>query len=297
MPQPSYPHAVYGTRGGQYWTATEAGVWQLVNGNWMLHHDASWPRYIISAVPVDESRLLILGPAQVLEFNADSDVTTTVLSPEATGLGWFKQLSPARDGSVWVAGEKGFGMYCPTEECGGKWRVVLSDRSGYHSFSNIHEGDGGEIFFSGVSTGSGKPTASMLKDGVVHVIASTDKDAIEAWGGTEGSLWVREKDDLYRIVNGRKDDVEKQGVLSGVLHDVIPQPGGVFWICTSQGVARYAPPLWRVPPEISALKTSVHGAIEDSLHRIWFDFNDRIVRFDGRSWKTYLLPGGQRTNP
>jgi streptogramin lyase len=40
-----------------------------------------------------------------------------------------------------------------------------------------------------------------------------------------------------------------------------------------------------------------HCIVEDRQGRVWFDFYDRLVRFDGSNWKIYPLPKGQRTNP
>jgi signal transduction histidine kinase/CheY-like chemotaxis protein len=102
---------------------------------------------------------------------------------------------------------------------------------------------------------------------------------------------------LYRLIQGRKEAVERRGVTSGVIHQIIADESGAFWMTTSQGLARYAPPLWQRPSEVADLKTSVHGIAEDGLGRVWFDCNDRLARFDGSQWKIYPLPHGEVTNP
>ena len=50
---------------------------------------------------------------------------------------------------------------------------------------------------------------------------------------------------------------------------VAPEKGGVLLVGTSQGLARYAPPLWQTPPALAGLDRDGVGAIEDHKGRLW----------------------------
>ena len=47
-----------------------------------------------------------------------------------------------------------------------------------------------------------------------------------------------------RSVNGNWSSIEKYGVLSGTLWEVMTEPNGGFWLGSSEGLAHYAPPVW-----------------------------------------------------
>jgi signal transduction histidine kinase/CheY-like chemotaxis protein len=292
MPQPSYPHTVYGTRSGRLWTLTEAGLWGFAGGKWSLRSGVQLPRTPIAAIPIDDNKLLILGPNRLVEYDEAQRLSRTVLTAKETGLSRFSQMSLARDGAVWISGENGLGKYCA-----GRWRECKLKALRLHGFSNPREGDAGEMFVSASSIRDGRTFAIRIDARGTKVIAQADEGRVEAWAGAQGTIWVRDKAHFYRLVNGRRQEVEKQDVLSGVIHEIVRLRGGTFWVTTSEGVARYAPPLWRAPAEITHLKTAVHCIVEDKHGSVWFDFNDRLIRFDGRAWKIYPLPKGEQTNP
>lgn len=116
LPQPSYPHTIYGTPSGQLWTLTEAGLWEFSDGKWLLRGGITPPQSPIAALPIGDNRVLILGSDRLVEYDAAWGVTRTVLAATATGLGQFRQMSPAANGTVWVSGEKGFGKFCALGE-------------------------------------------------------------------------------------------------------------------------------------------------------------------------------------
>ena len=294
MPQPLNPDAVYATRHGDAWALTVDGVWHFQNAKWIRLSHRGLPANPLAAVPIPHDKVLILDEGRLFEYDAVHSIVRQILAASETGLGRFREMVPAGSGQMWICGDTGFGKFFPFSN-GEKWREYPTHDLRLRDYSDASQGDGGEVFVSAVME-SGKAAAVRIDGQNARVIASADKGPLQAWGGSDGIVWLRQNDELYRIIDGRKELVETDDSLSGVIHKVVPMPGGTFWVATSQGVARYAPPLWRVPPEVSHLRMPVQSVVEDKAGRVWFNFTDRLVSFDGHAWKTYPLPNGVVTS-
>ena len=124
-------------------------------------------------------------------------------------------------------------------------------------------GDGGELFAAAIDARTRHKVALRLVDGHYQRVFESTK-ALRAWRGPDGSVWVLEGTRAWRLSGGRQEAVARQGPLSGLVYDVVTEPGGVFWIASTTGVGRYAPPLWRTPDAIKGLDQPVHAAVEDA---------------------------------
>ena len=89
----------------------------------------------------------------------------------------------------------------------------------------------------------------------------------------------------------------RHGPLSGIVYDVVTEPGGVFWIASTTGLGRYAPPLWRTPGRDKAFDQPVHGAVEDARGRLWFAATESLLELDGDTWRVHPLPQDTQTVP
>ena len=297
LPQPSYPRTVYGTPGGRLWTLTPTGLWQYVGSQWVRQADARLPNEATDVVPIGDERALILGPDLLCLYDASRKTTETVARSAEIGLGRLAGMAPARGGDVWILGEKGVARVAAGSGHFSQRTSYLFPGLGLRNFSDLSEGDAGEIFVSAQSDAGGKMVALRFDGKTTKVVADAGQAPLAAWQGEDGTVWVHRKEGLFRLVNGVWEQFDRKDVLSGIIHEVARQPGGSYWMTTSQGLARYAPSLWRTPPEVAHLKTQVHSIAEDSKGRVWFDCNDRLASFDGRSWAIHPLPKGQETNP
>lgn len=296
LSQPTYPQTVYGTKGGQLWTLTDSGLWHYANDKWSLQQVPGVKTAPLAAVPVADGQVLVLTPDTLLEYDADHGSARVVLLAHDTALGHFSDMRWAKNGEVWISGQDAFGRFCARSDCSEQWREYRVMMAGLHDYSSQSDGDSGETFVTGTRK-DGSQVALRILNGNTAVVAASAHGPLMAWAGEEGVIWVRDNNDLYRLVNGRKLLVDRDDVLSGIVHEVLRLPGGAFWITTSQGVARYDPPLWRTPPDVAHLQSMVHCIVEDRQGRVWFDFTDRLVRYDGITWKIYPLPDGEQTNP
>src|SRR5206468_3069659 len=71
-------------------------------------------------------------------------------------------------------------------------------------------------------------------------------------------------------------------------------PDGTFWISTSDGIARYAPTLWRTPAaakEADPASEVITSIAEDSRHTLWFlAASHLLMRDPAEHWTKYYLP-------
>ncbi len=300
LPQPSYPRTIYSGPNNQFWTTTEAGVWRYSNGKWALLTTPGLPADPIEVIPTGgDDEILVVTSESLFRLDLKHRSVEPLILAKKTGAGTFNRIWPRDNRSVWLTGESAFGQFCFAASCPEPWKEFHV--SGFRKFSNPRDGPDGKIFVTAISKHDGRLTALQFGRDWLRVLAKSapqpETKVLEAWAGTEGRIWIRDQDRLYQLIQNRKEPVAREGVLAGVLHNVVTQPDGDFWITGSQGLARFAPPLWRTPPEVADLKTLVHCIIEDQQKRVWFDFSDHLVSFDGTAWKIYRFPKDEQTNP
>ena len=154
--------------------------------------------------------------------------------------------------------------------------------------------DAGEMFVAAVDTRTRTKVALRFDGGRYHRVFESTK-ALRAWRGPHGSQWVLEGTRAWRLGVGPPESVARNGPLSGIVYDVVTEPGGVFWIASTTGVGRYAPPLWRTPDAIKALDQPVHAAVEDRRGRLWFAATESLLELDGSTWRVHPMPPDTQT--
>jgi signal transduction histidine kinase/CheY-like chemotaxis protein len=132
------------------------------------------------------------------------------------------------------------------------------------------------------------------KEPVLEIVRTSTSKNLRGWLGPDG-IWGVDGASLFRLVNGRKQDVPKHGALSGLVYDVITEHGGRFWLGTSDGLAHYTPALWRTPEPMLQVDQPVHAIAEDGRGRLWFAATQHLVELDGSTWALHQLPPGFRT--
>src|SRR5215470_14975233 len=64
--------------------------------------------------------------------------------------------------------------------------------------------------------------------------------------------------------------VENQEISARQILDVTVEPGGQFWLATSEGMFRYAPLPWRKDQALAKLDLPVHSLATDAQGQLWF---------------------------
>jgi signal transduction histidine kinase/DNA-binding response OmpR family regulator len=244
----------------------------------------------IVALPVESNRVLLLFPDILSEYDASTHTVKDVLPASATRLGSFTGIVRRRSGGFWITGVKGVGELHRDHGSGqSNWKDLGGGLAGPGGFSQPYEGDGGELFVVASNAG-GRKTLLLFDGRSWRTILTVEAKTLRGWRGAESTIWVQENDRIFHITDGQKRQVERADVLSGAIQDVVTMPGGVFFVGTSQGLARQAPALWRTPSGAPNVDELVSNIVEDRLGRLWFGAGSRLLRFDGLTWKTYPLP-------
>jgi signal transduction histidine kinase/CheY-like chemotaxis protein len=293
-PGPDAPLTLHEGSGGQVWAVSRDGVWLWRGGNWTLLRDVQTETVPIGIVPAGPDQVFCLTLRSLFVYDAERHQTRTVVQASRIGLGSFTEIAAARDGGLWLLGANGFGKLRASDRA---WDDYSARAPGYIYFSHLREAEDGTVFATARAGVAGLWAALRLSRSRLQVLAQSTFGALEAWPGLDGRIWVHDRDAFYQLANGVRQDADQPEVLTGVVQQIVTQPEGVFWVTASGGTARYAPPLWSVPPEVASLKTTARSIMEDRRGQLWFDFVDRLVRFDGRNWKTVPLPPEERSNP
>ena len=109
-------------------------------------------------------------------------------------------------------------------------------------------------------------------------------------------------DSLFAWQEGGREVVENEESSVRQYYDVAVEPGGAFWLATSDGLFRYAPLTWRRPASVHQLNSLVHGLAGDEAGRLWFISgaglhvlqNDRHQRVSAAGLNLEQRPGGPR---
>ena len=81
-----------------------------------------------------------------------------------------------------------------------------------------------------------------------------------------------------------------EGLLASSYYDVAVQPKGVFWLATSDGLVRYAPPLWRTPAALRPRALPVYAMVESENGTVWIMDAQGLRRCLKEEWQTYPFP-------
>jgi signal transduction histidine kinase/CheY-like chemotaxis protein/ligand-binding sensor domain-containing protein len=275
---------------GQVWAASEGSLKQLQDGAWIVRSGSPDGQELRGALPVRADRILALFPGRLAAFEPARASWTTVVDAKAAGLGTFSAMVRGFDGEVWVAGARG--LLRLDDDAASAWTAFPG--GGLEDFSQpLH----GEVFAAAIDRASGDKVAVRLgRHGIEPPFFRSGK-ALRAWRGADRSIWVLEGTRTWRLNGNSRELVPRQGPLAGIVYDVVPEPRGVFWIASSTGIGRYAPPLWRTPHALATIDQPVHGAIEDAQGRLWFAATESLLELDGSTWRVHPLPADMQTIP
>jgi signal transduction histidine kinase/CheY-like chemotaxis protein/ligand-binding sensor domain-containing protein len=284
--------AVHGSSPGEAWTVSEGTLKQHRDGRWIVRSGPPAGEPMLAAVPVAAGRVLVLFAGRVASYDAAASSWATVVDGAAAGIGPLSSMVRGFAGEIWIAAARGIGRL----DLHGPVRWTPHVAPGLEDFTVPLPGDGGELFAAAVDARSRAKVAVRLAGGRFARVFSSSKP-LRAWRGPDDSIWVLEGTRTWRLAGGSREPVARHGPLSGLVYDVITEPGGAFWIASSTGIGRYAPPLWRTPQPLQTVDQPVHGAVEDRAGRLWFAATEALLELDGTTWRVHPLPLDVRTVP
>ena len=313
LPSPGSNMKAYESRSGQLWSLYQNGIelyregkWNQfkvkgVENNYSTDFDGISMLNInrVSLLPSKNNKALYLLPDCLMSFDAISGQNEPVIKAEATKLGGFIDMIPGSEGSLWITGQRGIGrLEQPDEPHGRIWHEYLLESMGVKDFQAPTTGPDKELFAVAVNRRSNKKELIHFDGMKWNEFSCHGRDVLKGWLGLEGSYWIStERQQLSLVQNGTEEIQEKVGILAGDLHDVAIENDGIFWLATSQGLARFAPSIWRTPGALKGIKDRIHAIYEDSQGRIWFAAVFHLLLYQEGSWKIYALPRNLETQP
>jgi signal transduction histidine kinase/CheY-like chemotaxis protein/ligand-binding sensor domain-containing protein len=278
---------------GEIWTVAEGGLKQFRDGAWIVRAPTPAGETMLGALPMRADRILVLFDGRVAAFDAARGSWTTVVDARTSGLDRFTAMVRGFGGEIWIAGARGLGRL----DDGPAIRWTPYHSAGLKDFSSPLPGDGGEVFVAAVDAGRGDRVAVRLAGGTIEPVFFRSAKTLRAWRGADDSIWVLEGTRTWRLTGTRRELVPRVGPLAGIVYDVVTEPRGAFWLASSTGVGRYAPPLWRTPYEVAAIDQPVHGAVEDDAGRLWYAATESLLELDGSTWRVHPMPEDIQTVP
>jgi len=302
LPGPGVGVELYGTKQGRIWVLGSAALKEYRDGRWIEHRveilrrAAPGERRAARCLPYQDDRVLVLLPSMLLDYDAGARKTSLVRRAAQTGLGSFVSLGAGRDGAVWLTGELGVARL---RYSGGAfmWEEYAAPSGGWRHFSAPRESERGALYVTAqAASDEREKVALVMEGGRWRRLYAARSSRLMAWEGAEGVAWVLDGNELLKLHGGYQEPVPRRGALAGLLLDQASDSGGAFWLGTSQGLLRYAPALWRTPPEAAHLETAVHAIHEDRRGRLWFACSRWLGLLEQERWQFFELPEGDSTH-
>ena len=289
VPNPGRYSKIAITAAGAAWALNPNGVFHLQRNSWVRHEIPSFDQEHRSGrtriATSKDGKILLLGAQALYEYDGNSRKSRVLLRTSMAELGELQAILVA-DGGLWVAADRGLIRAAMN---GDKWEVVVDQSSGLRGFRDLSvDGNSGIVFGAIEERTSSFVLAESTMLGKLHLLYRGEKASVRGWR-VGGILWREEANRLYYKEGEEWVKVKKDGALGGVIHEIIPDRGLVFWVASSQGLARHAPNTWTAPKgkEFDRITSSI---CEDSTGRVWFFQEDKLVSWDQRSWSSYRIP-------
>jgi signal transduction histidine kinase/DNA-binding response OmpR family regulator/streptogramin lyase len=279
------------------------GVWTLDIGGLQRLRGHAWEFHPLDELkgidPVYPPRLVVLGSGRLLIVAHDwlavydpvARRSTRVLDVARTGLGIFDDAAAMPNGPTLVSGANGVAL-CTAEGSPVSFRCQEygTRQLGLRLFHDPRVDGAGGFLVAGASPDTGEERLMGFDGKAWRMVWQGDRVKLRGWPAGDGTLWVQKGNDLFRLRQGRLEPVPRQGALLGTITWVAPEKGGVLLVASTQGLARYAPPLWQTPPMLAGLDSTAISALTDHKGRLWLCYADRLVGIENGKMRQYPLP-------
>ncbi len=278
---------VYGGAGGQLWTVDPKGLREFRDGAWIFHElpeiaalfAARSPRSIdpLPLHPLRRYAVLGLFPDRLVQVSFDQPGEpgrTVVREVAGSPLETFLSMTPARDGGLWVSGNGGLSrLMAPARNVapGSQWSDFrIPESLGVSALNGVREDGAGRVVMIGDRAATGEK-AIIIFDGESWVSRPAGAERLRnAWFGPDGRVWAATIAALKQAEGPGFELVANEQVSARQFLDVAVEPGGAFWLATSDGLLRYSLLPWRVPSELREVRSLVRSLAADDQGRVWF---------------------------
>ena len=298
---------VYESPAGQLWTVVAEGLQEFRNGDWVLHPVPEVAAYFrarvpsvtdpIPLLPIRQGVVLLLLQDRLLEFNTedpDHPRTEILLAADQTQLEKFSSMTQARDGALWLTGERGLAkISAPIRNLkqGGEWHNYLPPES--FRIRNLQQPCLDE---QGAITVLGEASTNNLKtllhfDGQRWTAETVPVERSRyAWRGPARTDWAVTIDSLFEWQAGAPGVVESEEGTTRQCYGVAVERSGAFWLATSDGLFRYAPLAWREPAAAYGTRSLIQCLAGDEAGRLWFISDNGLQLLHNDRHQQFALP-------
>jgi diguanylate cyclase (GGDEF)-like protein len=241
---------------------------------------------------LSRDQVLILLPDSVLEFSASTGRATRILESRQTKLGYFVDIRRGKSDGIWITGHAGLGILSRAKDGGWTWSPHPQTPTEFSDLKDLVESDRGDLLVAG----SGRRGNALLRfsEGAWETVYTSHAAVVRGWPGLDGSVWVQDGNQILELAGRKTYPAERVNALTGIVLSSHFEGDGRFYIGTSQGVARYIPPLWRTPAGIRQIDEVVNAITEDRQGRLWFAAASTLISLQGQRWQTFPLPRGHQ---
>jgi signal transduction histidine kinase/CheY-like chemotaxis protein len=287
----------YGARNGEGWAVEAGQLRRFVSGRWIVEVAKTDAPGILVAVPAGSQGVLVLFADRLALYQPTGHAWKVLKRQKETQLGDFLQMVPGFSQDFWITGTTGIArLKLPDGAGAGQWTERDTLGIGMREIGYPEPAGKQGVFFSGRVTGSSRWAVGHWNVRQLSLVDTAQQDNVRGWRGPDGEIWILAGATLYRLKDGKHVPVAKSDALSGTTYDVLTEPGGGFWLATSEGLAHYSPPIWRTPAEVADVDAPVHSVMEDRQGRLWFAATEYLLELDGKVWRRFRLPDGVRSH-
>lgn len=298
---------VYQSPGGQLWAVVPEGLQEFVEGVWTFHPVAEIAQRAHHSVlgitdpvplwPVRQGLVLLLLPNRLMEYNTEDATrphTTLLREASRTGLETFEGLTSARDGGLWIAGARGLAKIPgPLRNLKPEtsWSEYLVPKAvSLMNLQGLHEDEEGGLSAVAEST-TNQQRFVVYFDGHSWSAQPAGPERLrQAWRGPDRTRWAMSTEGLFEGDTAHPELAECDEISARAYFDVAVQAGTTFWLATSDGLFRYAPPLWRIPPGLKGMGSPVRSLASDQAGGLWFTAGANLYWFTADRLKVIPFP-------
>ncbi|HWX19441.1 MAG TPA: ATP-binding protein [Candidatus Binatia bacterium] len=300
---------IYGSAGGQLWTVVPEGLEEFKDDAWVLHQVPgiggeahAGPASVINPIPlcpVRQGVIIFLLPERLVEFSLEASGqprTRALLEATQSRLEHFTGMALGRDGRLWIAGTRGLAK-SPTHVRQLKpdltWQeYVVPEALQSEKLQEPHEDAEGGITTVGESSTNHQKLVVHF-DGQNWTAGGTVNERLkQAWRGHDRTWWAMTTLALFEWDEGQPEMSESEGISARQYYDVATEPGGAFWLATSDGLMRCAPSTWSSPSCVRQLKSPVRCLTADVEGRVWFISGTTLHLVQNGQTQAFVFPSG-----
>jgi signal transduction histidine kinase len=304
---------VYESPGGQLWTVAPDGIEEFREGRWVLHpipeiveeSRVATPHLPdpIPLCPVRQGQVIFLLTDRVMQYSGDdpdNPKAIVLLSAARTRLGKFTGMTASRDGGLWITGTHGILKIAgPLRgvKPEGEFQEYLPPASVPWDRLEAPHPDFADGVTAIAETGTNRHKVLVRFDGKGwHTEANLPPKVRNAWCGHDKNCWAFALDTLYELDRSRGGEfVENDELGARQYFDVAVEPGGNFWLATSDGLFRHSPLIWQTPAASAAPGASISFVGKDP-DKLWFVSGNSVwvMPYDASSDRSLFsarLPG------